>query len=138
LTLKEQKLKLMGIMAYWCEGSKSTHHNNCRVDFANCDPQMMKIFILFLRKICGIDETRLRMSIYGYSNQDINKITKYWSRLLKVPCSKFIKPYVRTDFDISKKDRMPYGLAHIRYHDKKLLILIKNWIEDIKNKIDKK
>ena len=33
-----------------------------------------------------------------------------------------------------KKLKMPYGLVHIRYSDKKLLLLIKKWIDDYKEK----
>jgi len=49
--------------------------------------------------------------------------------MLNVPANQFTKPYVRTDFQESKVDKMPHGMIHIRYADKKLLYLIKELIK---------
>ena len=73
------------------------------------------------------------MYAYFYSNQDANKNINYWSRLTKISKKQFTKPYVRKDFREDKKDKMPYGLIHIRYSDKKLFNLVKNWINEYKN-----
>jgi len=44
-----------------------------------------------------------------------------------VPVQQFTKPYVRKDYKIEKIDKMPYGLVHIRYADKKLYLQIEKW-----------
>lgn len=128
LTQKDRELKTAGVMLYWAEGfkSKNAHH----IDFANSDPNMIMYFLIFLRRICGVDESRLRVYLYCYSNQDAEELIKFWSRLTSIPKKQFTKPYVREDFDIRKIDKMKHGLIHIRYHDKKLLELIRNWIND--------
>ncbi len=128
LTVKEQKLKTAGIMLYWAEGGKSLG-KYWSVDLANSDPEMVRIFLNFLRKICVIDESRLRVQLYCYSNQDIEKLKEYWYKITNIPISQFIKPYVRQDFRVEQKDRMKYGLVHIRYNDKKLLYKIESWIK---------
>ena len=102
------------------------------MDFANSDSSMIFIFLKFLREVCGVNEDKLRIYLYCYSNQNIDKIRRYWSRLLKVPIKQFSKPYVRKDFRLDKAGKMPYGLVHIRYYDKKLLHLIRGWIEELK------
>ena len=124
---KDRELLIKAIMIYWCEGSKGFKSNT--VDLANCDPEMLKLFILFLRKICRVDESRIRIYLYCYSNQNIDKNIEYWSNMLNVPANQFTKPYVRTDFQESKVDKMPHGMIHIRYADKKLLYLIKELIK---------
>ena len=36
------------------------------------------------------------------------------------------------DSQVDKIGKMPYGLVHIRYADKKLLNLLRQWIEETK------
>lgn len=129
LTTKEQKLKMAGIMLYWAEGGKSLG-KYWSVDLANSDPEMIRIFLVFLRKICGIREKKLRVQLYCYANQGVEKLKEYWYNVTDIPKNQFIEPYVRTDFKIEQKDRMRYGLIHVRYNDKKLLYQIENWIEE--------
>ena len=126
LSYKEEALKTAGIMLYWGEGSKWAGEKI--VDFANSDPVMIKIFMAFLREICGIDESKLRAYLYCYENQNPTSLKKYWSKIIKISERQFTKPYIRRDFQQHKIGKMKHGLLHIRYYDKKLLLLIKDWI----------
>lgn len=121
LTSNEKSLHQAALMLYWAEGAKK---GKWTVDFTNSDENMVLIFLTALRKIYRVDESRLRASIYCYANQNVSKLHAYWSKLLKIPMSQFIRPYVRQDFNEKKKGKMPYGLAHVRYSDKKLLMQI--------------
>ncbi len=121
-------LKTIGAMLYWGEGSK--WDGEVTVDFANSDEKMIKLFLIFLRKVCGVREEKLRVFAYFYANQKIDKNISYWSKITKIPKKQFTKPYIRKDFKESKKDKMPHGLIHIRYADKKLLNVIKKWIDE--------
>jgi predicted DNA-binding protein YlxM (UPF0122 family) len=125
-TLRLKKLKTAGTIMYWCEGATSTKAGG--VDFANSKPAMIKLFMEFLIKICGINKNKLRAMIYCHKNQDIAKITNFWSNLTGIPEQQFTKPYIRIDFDPKKIDKMPNGLVHIRYFDKKLLNQFRKWI----------
>ncbi len=128
LSLEEERLKIAGIMLYWGEGSQWAGEKI--VDFANSKPQMIKIFLCFLRDVCGIDESKLRIYLYAYQDQDLKEIMSFWSKLTGIPLKNFSKPYIRKDFKVEKSGKMEYGLIHIRYYDKKLLLLIKQWIEE--------
>lgn len=130
LDKEEEKLKVAGIMLYWGEGSNRKGDRNSTVDFANSDPEMIKLFMKFLRTICGVDGEKLRGYLYCYSNQDVKRLEKYWSNLTGIPLDQFIKSYVREDFDPDKKGRTKYGTFHVRYSDKKLFLQIQNWIEE--------
>jgi len=131
LTIAEEKLKIAGIMLYWAEG---TLRGNT-VDFANSNPNMIKIFLKFLRQICGISEERLRVYLYAYSHCDLEKIKKYWSKITKIPLSQFTKPYIREgNLNITHR-KLPFGLVHIRYNDKRLLKIIDCWINDYRNNV---
>ena len=139
LTEKEKQLKIACIMLYWAEGSKKRHRNKgqrrgATVDLANSDPDMIRLFLRFLREICRVDEKRLRIYLYCYANQDVNSLKKYWCKVTNVPMNQFIKPYVREDFSLEKIGVMKYGLIHVRYSDTKLFdqlfIWIKNYLDN--------
>ncbi len=126
LSITEEKLKVAGIMLYWAEGTLKRH----TVDFANSNPEMIKTFLKFLREICGVGEERLRIYLYGYHYHSLEKLKEYWCKITQVPLSQFTKPYIRKgNLNLSNR-RLPYGLIHIRYNDKRLLDLIKSWIDE--------
>src|SRR3989339_604550 len=134
LSTKDKEIKLLGTMLYWAEGYKGNETSGYNsVDFANSDPDMIKLFMLFLRRAFVIDEKRLRVLLYCYSNQNVLDLVKYWSILTRIPSSQFSKPYVRTDFRTDGR-KMLCGMIHIRYADKKLLIEIKKLIDCYKAK----
>ncbi|MDP1853826.1 MAG: hypothetical protein Q8L26_06470 [Candidatus Omnitrophota bacterium] len=125
LSILEQNLKISGLMLYWAEG---TFHGNT-VDFANSNPEMIKVFLRFLREICGVQEERLRIYLYAYSYQNIDQLKIYWHKITQIPLNQFTKPYIRIgNLNLSKR-KLLYGLVHIRYNDKRLLGLIKSWTD---------
>ena len=139
LKAKEEKLKIAGIMLYWAEGAKAqkvlgTNRKRYVIDLANSDSEMIKLFLKFLREICGVDEARLRVLLYCYVNQDVDFLKKHWHKVTGISLKQFSKPYVREDFLPEKEGKMEYGLVHIRYSDKKLFLQTQNWIKEYLNK----
>ncbi len=128
LSQGEQSLKIAGIMLYWAEGFQS--RDATIVDFANSKPEMIALFMKFLRHICGINKTKIRAYLYCFRNQNVPTLIRFWSKLTSIPKSQFTKPYVRKDFDVEKVGKMKYGLLHVRYYDKKLLNLLRVWISE--------
>ena len=129
LNEKEKLLKTAGLMLYWGEGAKKNSH--C-VDFANSDPDMILVFLKFLRQIYQINESRLRIYLYSYNSLPTYDLITYWSKLTKIPPSQFSKPYIRPKSEL-KHDKMQHGLIHIRYSDIRLFNLIMNEIKQYKN-----
>ena len=122
--MAQHRLKIAGIMLYWAEGTQ----DGCTVDLANSNPWIIKVFLKFLREICGVDERRLRVYLYAYEYQNIEELKGYWAKVTGINIDRFTKPYIRQG-NINKSGRkMHYGLVHIRYNDKKLLGIIRNWI----------
>lgn len=132
LTSDEEELRIAGIMLYWAEGTKSKNYGS--IDFANSDPYMVLLFLDFLRRIFRVDENRLRIYLYCYSDQSPPELISYWSQLSDIPKEQFSKPYVRTDFRKNGR-KMLHGLIHVRYNDKKLWQEIMDMIEEYKIKI---
>jgi hypothetical protein len=129
LTRRDHFLRAMGIMIYWTEGSK--WEGEKIVDFANSDEALIRIFLFFLRRICGIDERKLRAYLYCHSDQDPERLISFWSIVTGIPKRQFTKPYVKATTSIEKQGKMKHGLIHIRYNDKKMLLLLKEWIRSV-------
>jgi hypothetical protein len=126
LTETDTNLKIAGLMLYWAEGTLLGN----TVDLANSNPEIIKIFMRFLREICGVKEERLRIYVYAYEHQDITSIMHFWSKITNVPLTQFTKPFIRKDNVNLSKRILPYGLIHVRYNDKKLLCSLKCWLDD--------
>ena len=124
------RLKIAGVMLYWGEGAKRGH----TVDFANSDVEACKVFLRFLREVCGIEESRLRAFLYCHSDQDTKQLIKFWSEELSLSKKQFTKPYIRSQHAsrgaVKRSARMEYGLLHIRYSDLKLLRQIREWMNE--------
>ncbi len=103
------------------------------IDFVNSDPQMIRLFLHFFRTIYQPSEKKMRIYLYCYSDQDVSGLIDFWSATTGISRDQFTKPYVRNDF---KKDgrKMKYGVIHVRYNDKKLLLDIKNMIHSYGHK----
>ena len=130
LSFVNKQLKLAGLMLYWSEGYKSSKSSG--IDFANSDPDMIKVFVKFLRVIYRIDKKRFRVLLYCYSNQNVSSLIDFWSKLTDIPKKQFSKPYIRKNFYENGR-KMQYGMVHIRYADKKLFLSIMKSIEKMKS-----
>ncbi|MDO8569286.1 MAG: hypothetical protein Q7R89_00655 [bacterium] len=86
--LKHHPLFVAGVMTYWGEGDKASKRG-FRV--TNSDPLIMRIFLLFLRKICSNDENRIRAWILIYPDLDAEKCESYWSVQLGLSRKNFTK-----------------------------------------------
>lgn len=116
LSSKERELLVAGLMLYYGEGAKT----GCTVDFANSDPRLLKVFLKFLRDICGIDNKKLRFYLYCFSDQNSKSLIRFWCSHLGVKPRQFTRPYIRSTFNKGKRT-MTNGVLHIRYSDKRLL-----------------
>lgn len=126
LTAADEQLRIAGAMLYWAEGAK----NWTCVDFANSDPDLVALFVTFLRRICGAAKERLHVHLYAYADQDIETLKTFWSELTGIPLSQFIRPYVRQLTPNVTGRKMKWGLVHITYSDGRLLQVILRWARD--------
>ncbi|MEX2008273.1 MAG: hypothetical protein WD850_02205 [Candidatus Spechtbacterales bacterium] len=121
-----REMRAVVAMLYWGEGYKSD--KSAGLDFANSDQAMVVAFLKALRGIYELDESRFRVLLYCYADQDSERLIVHWSRVTGIARQQFTKPYVRRDFRPHGR-KMPYGMVHIRYADKKLLMAVKKLIE---------
>ncbi|PIR44306.1 hypothetical protein COV23_00450 [Candidatus Wolfebacteria bacterium CG10_big_fil_rev_8_21_14_0_10_31_9] len=93
--ISKRDLFLIGVSLYWAEGSKEKENRpGSGTIFTNSDPEMLRLFIKWLTKICNIKKEDIIFSIYIHENSknDLDKVKKYWSEKLDFPLSHF--PYI--------------------------------------------
>ena len=124
-------MDLIGAMLYWAEGYKTGKASG--LDFANSDPDMVQLFMRFLRARYILDPKRLYCQIYYYADQDLEAISSFWSKKLALTPKDFRYPYKNYKLKTGSK-KLQYGVVHIRYNDKKLLRDMLNLVESYRRK----
>lgn len=87
-------LHLAGCMLYWAEGAK----NRSEVIFVNSDPEMMRLFVRFLRESLRVTDEEFVLRIYCHSRDqvEIARMETYWLEILKLPSSAVRKAVFKT------------------------------------------
>ena len=131
LSQREKALKLAGVMLYWAEGAKGGN----AVKFVNSDPAMIKLFLNFLREVCGIYDDRLKLLIHLYPDHNNASLKKFWSGVTGVPESNFYQSYLHVGKKGTYKNKSLYGTLAVNYSDKKLLTQINSWTKEYQKKL---
>ncbi len=86
--LNKKHLFIIGVALYWGEGAKQKETNvSQRVCFSSSNGQMVKIFLLWLDKICQVTRDKLIFDLYIHENANINQAVLFWVETLNI--SKF-------------------------------------------------
>lgn len=87
-------LHLAGCMLYWAEGAK----NRSEVIFVNSDPEMIRLFVHFLRVSLGVTDEEIVLRIYCHSRDhaEIARMEAYWLEALNLPPSAVRKAVFKT------------------------------------------
>lgn len=125
---------ILGIALYWAEGSKQGKKNVSQgVIFSNSDPQMILLFLAWLKRICGIDEKDIIYELYIHQSQNMSLCKKYWVKKLSISQTKLNRIYLKKHTPLKGKNyRKNYGLIRIivrrstNFNRK-----IRGWIEGI-------
>jgi hypothetical protein len=138
--LLRDRLFLVGVSLYWAEGYKKGAFGSKwkAVDFANSDPDLIRIMMKFFRKICKIDISKIKIQLIAHKNIDIRQAIEFWSALTKIPKDQFIKTCCSLSSHSKgkrNKNSLTHGTVHIRINDVKLFFRIIGWIDGLKLKI---
>ncbi len=139
--LTHEVLFILGISLYWAEGYKLSAKRQGReltshpISLTNSDPQLIKIFIRFLKEICHVDESKMKAELRIYEHLNEKQLLHYWQDVTGIPLANFHKTY----YGISKSsqgkrpfNRLPYGTICIRVYNTRLFHTIMGWIEGLK------
>jgi len=122
LNKKENALLMCGLMLYCGEGNRNNKHS---IQLANLDHRILKVFIGFLRKICGINKNKVSLYVQLYKKFNKNEAREYWSKALLIPKSRVGIYTHRDKRGKFEEQRSKFGIARIQFNNYKL----KHWIE---------
>jgi hypothetical protein len=135
IDLTEEGAKILASILYWCEGAKYPSSNF--IAFSNSDVDLVITFLNLFRIGFQPKENKLRVSLQLHTTHNKEKITSFWSRVLKIPKSQFYKPTITEPTKNMK--RINYkGTCTIRYYDVYLLHEIIGIYETFSGKIKEK
>lgn len=113
-------------------GRELTCHS---VSFTNSDPEMIKVFLRFLREICEVPESKIQAHLRIYKHLSEAEVIKYWKEITSINQNNFKKSYCGISKSSQNKkpyNRLQYGTIQIRVNDTNLFHKITGWIEGIK------
>jgi hypothetical protein len=106
-----------GCMLYWAEGAK----NRNTVILANADPDLVEVFLRFLRDCYGVTDDRVVLSVNCFleNGLTIDQIHSWWLERLRLPAFCLRTPAINRLSSASKRLKgniLPYGTARLVVH----------------------
>jgi transcriptional regulator with XRE-family HTH domain len=114
-------LHVAGCMLYWAEGWK----NRNQLSFANADPDMIRLFVRFLRSL-GVRDERIRVTCHLFADHLARQreVENFWLDVVELPISSLRKSIVNVVPRSSQQkrvNRLPWGTCHVVVSDTLLL-----------------
>ncbi|MFA4998614.1 MAG: hypothetical protein WC514_01205 [Candidatus Paceibacterota bacterium] len=127
-------LLLIGAALYWAEGyNRQENASSPYVSFGNSDPNMVALFLRFLREVMGISGDKMRPIIQVHQNVNIKSAISFWAKISNIPQERF-----RVTYQISRASKgrrphnsLPYGTFKINVSSRKNFFRIKGWIDGL-------
>ena len=123
--LKKDPLFLAGLMLYWGEGDSKMENGLVRL--SNTDSEMIRLFVGFLHRCCGVprEKIKAKLILYPDLNEEIGK--KYWSKNAQIPSRQFRK----TQFIYGKHPtrRLAHGICDVYVCSRGLKEKIFTWLK---------
>jgi hypothetical protein len=85
------------------------------VCFANRDPNLIAIFVAWLRRFFDVDESKWRIKLYLHEGLDLESAIAFWSALTGIPPSQFHKPYRALADPTRRKSKHVMGCPGVSY-----------------------
>jgi hypothetical protein len=113
----DDPLHVQGCMLYWAEGAK---RRNC-VTLVNADPDLVEVFLRFLRDCYGVTDDRVTLSVNCFleNGLTIDQIHAWWLERLRLPDFCLRTPALNRLSSASKRLKghiLPYGTARLVVH----------------------
>ncbi|EKD87203.1 MAG: hypothetical protein ACD_37C00012G0003 [uncultured bacterium] len=125
LILRNDPLFVSGLSLYWGEGDKSGRK---RVALINTDPLLLKVTVLFYKKILKIPSDKIKAALFIYSDINEESALTYWSNTLEIPLSNFIKTQKLSSRSTYTKRKVKYGMCNVYFSSIEMSIKITEWL----------
>lgn len=124
LELKYNPLFIAGLMLYWGEGDKLTKYSTA---ITNTDPDLIRLYVLFLKNACRIPEEKIRAHVLTYPDLDEEDCRKYWARESGINLDRFTKSTVIQGRH--KIRRIKYGVCMIGISSTYFKVKMLEWLK---------
>jgi len=131
--ISKRELWLLGIVLYWKNGNTSDLRKG--VHFSSSDPDMIRLFLKWLKEIGEIKDEEIKFNIFiKNKNDSIEGLISYWSQITDFPKSCFSKIYFQKVFKAKIKGSSGRGFLRVKVVQSSMLARqISGWIQGIKN-----
>lgn len=130
---KDAFLMGLGLGLFWGEGNKKDPSS---VRLGNSDPDVIRMFLLFLEDRYQIEKHRLRFGLQLFSDMDIEIAESFWLDFLGIERNQLYKTVVSISGKIGTyREKTKHGVLTLYFHNKKLRDLLIGEIDNLK-KID--
>lgn len=113
-----RSLHMIGCMLHWAEGAKHRNH----VNFVNSDPNMMQLYLRFLKEELCVRENDIILYIHCHTRDEtvIDRIKQYWLNLLHLPESS-IRQVLFKQGSNTRKNILENGVCSVRIYNTQLV-----------------
>jgi len=132
--LSKYELLLVGAALYWGEGCKKHPKRGYPyISFANSDPDMVKIFMRFLREGLNIPSNKIKAGVIVHPNVNIDQCKEYWASITSLPAQEL---WVSVNISSASqrkrhKNSLPYGTVQVRVHNRLPFFQVQGYINSI-------
>ena len=137
--LSKRDLLLVGTALYWGEGTtRELTRGYQRVGFSNSNPDMVSIFMRYIREILKVDEAHLYAEVYIHPNITKEDVEEFWFKITKIPRDRISIFTVVSSSSTFKRPKnfLPHGTANIRIYKRRAFYAIKGFIDGINKSLN--
>lgn len=138
--ISRKELLLIGVALYWAEGSKQKEHNiSQKVAFSNSDPEMLKLFLYWLKHFAGVSDEKIYFELYIHESKkdNLENSIRHWTGCLNESREKIQAVYFKKNKINTKRKNIGkeyHGLIRINVRESTdLNRRISGWIQGILN-----
>lgn len=136
--ISRRELFLLGAVLYWAEGTKESESApGSGIQFTNSDPRMLRIFLLWLRSVCRVEEEKIHFQIYLHETSvaRVQEVVRFWSRNLSVGKDRLGTVYFKKNKITTKRKNtgeLYFGQIKIKVRQSSWLVRsISGWVNGI-------
>lgn len=139
--LNKNDLNIIGIALYWAEGYKRPKTRNGReitshsISFTNSDPEMIAVFVHFIRVIMKIPDENIKAHIRLHPHIKNTTALNFWSKITGLSKENFMRSTcVISRASLGKRpfNRLPFGTIQITIARTNEFYRLMGWLDGIR------
>ncbi|MBI5220357.1 MAG: hypothetical protein HY978_00785 [Candidatus Liptonbacteria bacterium] len=136
--VSKRELMIIGTVLYWAEGSKEKDERpGSSAKFTNSDPRMVRLYLKWLKDVCGVPEESITCSIIIHENHKyrLGEVIKYWAECTGFSTAGFTQIYFKRHKPKTNRKNIGlkyFGILSVKVNGSShLLCKIQGWIHGI-------